>query len=109
MKSALDSDPKLKARSIKQVSAVIVFKLHSDDKKSSKAWFLDLKNDGSVGVGERDDADATLSLSESNFAKLVSGKTPAQRLFMSGNLKVQGNVMKAVAIEGVLKAAKAKL
>ena len=36
----------------------------------------------------------TLSLSDDDFAKLVSGKTQAQRLFMSGKLKVKGDVMK---------------
>ena len=36
----------------------------------------------------------TLSLSDEDFAKLVSGKTQAQRLFMSGKLKVKGDVMK---------------
>lgn len=37
----------------------------------------------------------TLSLSDEDFAKLVSGKTQAQRLFMSGKLKIKGDVMKA--------------
>ena len=36
----------------------------------------------------------TLSLSDDDFAKLVSGKTQAQRLFMSGKLKIKGDVMK---------------
>lgn len=39
-------------------------------------------------------AAVTLSLSDDDFAKLVSGKTQAQRLFMSGKLKVKGDVMK---------------
>ena len=36
----------------------------------------------------------TLSLSDDDFAKLVSGQTQAQRLFMSGKLKIKGDVMK---------------
>ncbi len=36
----------------------------------------------------------TLSLSDDDFAKLVSGKTQAQRLFMAGKLKIKGDVMK---------------
>ena len=39
-------------------------------------------------------ATVTLSLSDDDFGKLVSGKTQAQRLFMSGKLKVKGDVMK---------------
>ena len=36
----------------------------------------------------------TLSLSDDDFSKLVNGKTQAQRLFMSGKLKIKGDVMK---------------
>ena len=36
----------------------------------------------------------TLSLSDDDFGKLANGKTQAQRLFMSGKLKIKGNVMK---------------
>ena len=36
----------------------------------------------------------TLSLSDEDFGKMCSGKTQAQRLFMSGKLKVKGDVMK---------------
>ena len=36
----------------------------------------------------------TLTLSDDDFAKLVSGQTQAQRLFMSGKLKIKGDVMK---------------
>ena len=36
----------------------------------------------------------TLSLSDDDFGKMVAGKTQAQRLFMSGKLKVKGDVMK---------------
>jgi len=36
----------------------------------------------------------TLLLSDENFGKLVSGKAKAQQLFMSGKLKVKGDVMK---------------
>ena len=39
-------------------------------------------------------ADVTLSLSDDDFGKMVAGSTQAQRLFMSGKLKVKGDVMK---------------
>ena len=54
----------------------------------------------------------TLSLSESDFAGLVTGKANAQRLFMSGKLKIKGDVMKATKLDPILKKAqtsKAKL
>jgi len=53
----------------------------------------------------------TLQLSDDDFSKLVSGKANAQKLFMSGKLKVKGDVMKATKMEPILKKAqnKAKL
>lgn len=50
-------------------------------------------------------------LSDAEFGKLMSGKANAQKLFMSGKLKVKGDVMKATKMEPILKKAqdKAKL
>ncbi|KAK1253543.1 hypothetical protein MKX07_001620 [Trichoderma sp. CBMAI-0711] len=50
----------------------------------------------------------TLTLSDEDFGKLVSGKAQAQRLFMSGKLKVKGDVMKATKMEPILKKAQTK-
>lgn len=36
----------------------------------------------------------TLVLNDAEFQKLVAGKANAQKLFMSGKLKVKGDVMK---------------
>lgn len=38
----------------------------------------------------------TLSLSDDDFGNLVSGKANAQKLFMSGKLKVKGEVQEAL-------------
>jgi putative sterol carrier protein len=50
----------------------------------------------------------TLSLSDADFASLVSGKANAQRLFMGGKLKIKGNIMKATKMEPILKKAQGK-
>lgn len=50
-------------------------------------------------------ASVTLSLSDDDFGKLVTGKANAQKLFMSGKLKVKGDVMKATKMEPILKKA----
>lgn len=104
----LKADPALVKKTIKSTNALVVFKLVNASKKT-EAWHLDLKKTGAVGKGDKEGADITLTLSDENFANLVSGKANAQKLFMSGKLKVKGNVMKAASIENVLKAAKAKL
>ena len=47
-------------------------------------------------------------MSDSDFGNLVAGKGNAQKLFMSGKLKIKGNVMKATKIEPILKKAQTK-
>jgi putative sterol carrier protein len=42
-------------------------------------------------------------LSDEEFGKLVQGKGNAQQMFMSGKLKVKGNVMAATRLEPVFK------
>ena len=53
----------------------------------------------------------TLTLKDEDFGKLINGKANAQKLFMSGKLKIKGDVMKATKMEPILKKAqnKAKL
>lgn len=50
----------------------------------------------------------TLLLSDNDFSQLVAGKANAQKLFMSGKLKIKGDVMKATKIEPVLKKVQSK-
>ncbi|KAK2625754.1 hypothetical protein QTJ16_005066 [Diplocarpon rosae] len=96
---------------IKQGNAVFAFTLKNKAGETD-SWHIDLKNKGEVGKGLGEKATVTLSLSDDDFGKLVSGKANAQRLFMSGKLKVKGDVMKATKMEPILKKAqgpKAKL
>jgi putative sterol carrier protein len=44
-----------------------------------------------------------LSLSDADFGKLVKGEVNAQKMFMSGKLKVKGDVMKATKMEPIFK------
>jgi len=105
---ALASNEADRKDAIKQGGAVFAFKL-KNAAGQEEAWHLDLKETGKVGKEEAPEgkkADVTLSLSDENFGKLVSGKTKAQTLFMSGKLKIKGNVMKATKMEPILAKAK---
>ncbi|KAL2401288.1 hypothetical protein ABEF93_004613 [Exophiala dermatitidis] len=107
---ALNSSDAERQSAIKQGGAVFAFKL-TNDKGQEETWHLDLKESGKVSKGEAPQgkkADVTLLLSDDNFGKLVSGKTKAQTLFMTGKLKIKGNVMKATKLEPVLAKAKAQ-
>ena len=50
----------------------------------------------------------TLLLSDEEFQKLIDGKANAQKLFMSGKLKIKGDMMKATKLDPILKKAQAK-
>ena len=48
----------------------------------------------------------TLILSDDDFGKLVQGEANPQRLFMSGKLKIKGDIMKATKLDPIMKKAK---
>lgn len=113
IQEALSASPSDKKDALDKGKAIFGFKLKNNAGKE-EAWHIDLKETGAVAKGEAPagkKADVTLSLSDENFGKLVQGKTKAQSLFMSGKLKIKGNVMKATKLEPILAKAqnKAKL
>ncbi|KAH8811696.1 putative fatty acid-binding protein [Xylogone sp. PMI_703] len=109
--SALQSSDAERKDAIKQGNAVFAFTL-KNKAGETESWHIDLKNEGKVGKGLGEKPTVTLALSDDDFGKLIAGKAKAQQLFMSGKLKVKGDVMKATKMEPILKkaqAAKAKL
>jgi putative sterol carrier protein len=97
---ALSSNDSERKNAVKQGGAVFSFKL-KNAAGQEESWFIDLKETGKVGKGDAPQgkkADVTLLLSDENFAKLIAGKSKAQTLFMSGKLKVKGNVMKGTRL-----------
>jgi putative sterol carrier protein len=94
--SSLSSSDASRKDAIKQGNAIFAFTL-KNSAGDQESWYIDLKESGTVGKGvapEGKKAAVTLVLSDSDFGKLVSGKANAQKLFMSGKLKVRGDVMK---------------
>jgi len=73
----------------------------------TESWHIDLKEKGRVMKGLPAKPTVLLTLSDEDFAKLITGKANAQRLFMSGKLKLKGDVMKAAKMEPILNKAKA--
>ncbi|KAF1824481.1 sterol-binding-like protein [Dissoconium aciculare CBS 342.82] len=107
--SALQSDADRKD-AIKKGGAIFAFNLKNTAGKE-QAWYIDLKETGTLGKGAAPagkKAGVTLNLTDATFSDLVAGKANAQKLFMSGKLKVKGDVMKATKLDPILKKAQSK-
>ncbi|KAK4555843.1 hypothetical protein LTR86_007063 [Recurvomyces mirabilis] len=104
------SDEAERKDAVKKGGAIFAFTLKNGGGET-KDWYIDLKETGTVGQGMAPDGkkpNVTLILADAEFSKLISGKANAQKLFMSGKLKVKGDVMKATKMEPILKKAQTK-
>jgi putative sterol carrier protein len=62
-------------------------------------WTVDV-NDGKLSVTEGgNNADATISASEENFEKMVSGDLNPTTAYMTGKLKVKGDMSAAMKLQ----------
>ncbi|GEQ70682.1 hypothetical protein JCM33374_g4361 [Metschnikowia sp. JCM 33374] len=96
-------DDTIRRKAIAGVKAIIVITLKNKEGKQ-QSWVLDLKKEGSIKKSASvPKSDVQLLLKDADFVKLSSGKASGQKLFMSGKLKVKGNMMKATAIDSVIK------
>ncbi len=69
-------------------------------------WYIDLKNgSGAVGSGDPSSgaADVTFTLKDADFVDMFSGKLKPTSAFMSGKLKLSGDMGKAMALEKMMK------
>ncbi|XP_066112610.1 hydroxysteroid dehydrogenase-like protein 2 isoform X2 [Saccopteryx bilineata] len=93
---------------VKATQAVYQFELSGED---GGTWFLDLKNKGgNAGYGEpSDQADVVMSMSADDFVKMFSGKLKPTMAFMSGKLKIKGNMALAIKLEKLMSQMHARL
>ncbi|XP_036034909.1 hydroxysteroid dehydrogenase-like protein 2 isoform X2 [Onychomys torridus] len=93
---------------VRATQAVYQFELSGED---GGTWFLDLKNKGGkVGHGEpADRADVVMSMTTDNFVKMFSGKLKPTMAFMSGKLKIKGNIALAIKLEKLMTQMNARL
>ncbi|CAD6585658.1 MAG: hypothetical protein TREMPRED_004191 [Tremellales sp. Tagirdzhanova-0007] len=85
---------------IKKTNGLFQLNVKNSEGKET-TWVVDLKNEGKVSKGAAKKPDT--------FISLADGKLNGQKAFMTGALKVKGNVMMATKLDGILKIAKAKL
>ncbi|GMM33824.1 hypothetical protein DASC09_011490 [Saccharomycopsis crataegensis] len=110
--SQLTNDQGFRKNAIHTVGAAIVFNVKNKNGQH-QAWVLDLKDSGKISRIDPTDVkkyDAQIITSDANLKKLIAGKASAQALFMSGRLKLRGDVAKAASVESIFKQkVKAKL
>ena len=105
-----DMKKSVNAETAKKVNAIFQWNITKDG-AAAGVWTVDLKNgNGSVYTGEaKEKAGCTLTVSDDDFVALASGKMDAMKAFMSGKLKVSGNVMLAQKLQVLFKAKKATM
>lgn len=83
---------------VKSTQAVFQFNLTGSEEG---VWFLDLKNgSGAAGKGKPSHTpDSTLTMTGDNFFSLFSGKLKPSAAFLTGKLKISGNLQKAMKLE----------
>lgn len=74
-------------------------------------WYLDLKaGKGSCGKGDGGiTPEATLTMNSDHFFDMFSGKLKASSAFMTGKLKISGDLPKAMKLEKLMGSLKSKL
>jgi putative sterol carrier protein len=67
------------------------------------AWFVDCTQPGGkVGAGSAPNAKCTVVATDQDFLAIVNGKLNAQMAFMSGKLKIQGDMALAMKLQQIL-------
>jgi acyl dehydratase/putative sterol carrier protein len=101
--SALPSE--IRAKEVTKADSVFAFTITNAEKKVN-TWYVDMKNgEGSVGNGDVK-ADMIVLVSDKDFLDLASGRLQPQKAFMSGKIKIKGNMGLSGKLEGVLKLAR---
>ncbi|KAI8062440.1 sterol binding protein [Gongronella butleri] len=97
-----------RAKLIKQVNGVFQFVLTNKEKKQ-EVFTVDIKKEGKVVRGKGAiKADAVLSLADDDFVALATGKLNGQKAYMSGKLKIKGQIMLAMKLDTVFKSIQEK-
>ena len=90
------------------MNAIYVFEIPDSAKKE---WYLDLKSgSGRLEEGKFDGKpDCKMTMDTEVFNKMVSGKLKPTSAFMSGKLKIKGNMGQAMKLEKLMASLNPKL
>lgn len=93
---------------VAKTNAIYHFEVKGDE---AGTWFLDLKSGtGRCGKGNGGvQPDATLTMEAKNFFDMFSGKLKPASAFMTGKLKITGDLQKAMKLEKLMGSLKEKV
>ncbi|NWW07400.1 HSDL2 protein, partial [Oreocharis arfaki] len=93
---------------VRSTQGVFQFELSGD---GGGTWYIDLKTKGgSAGFGKPPvTADVVMSMSSADFVKMFTGKLKPTLAFMSGKLRIKGNMALAIKLEKMLSQLSSKL
>jgi putative sterol carrier protein len=95
--SRLESNPSKTAG----MNAAYAFELSGDGGGAHHIVIKDGK--GEAGPGAPDNPGVTISMSDSDFVDLATGKLDGTAAFMTGKLKIQGDMGLAMKLQGILR------
>merc|ERR1711912_15309 len=82
---------------VKKVGASFIFELRPKKGAAPKYWTINLKDgNGFVKEGKHGKIDATFIMLDDDFVNLVAGKLNPNTAFMTGKMKIKGNMSKAM-------------
>ncbi|KAG7693539.1 hypothetical protein KL951_004560 [Ogataea haglerorum] len=105
LSEALESNESLRKEALNSLNSVVSFEIQDKKTGETQYWVLDAKSEGTLKRTDKvaDGAEIKIKIGDLQLRKLIDGKASAQKLFMTGKLKIKGNVMKAANVEKLLK------
>jgi len=84
---------------IQGMNATYQFDITGDD---GGKWYVEIAdNDAKVVEGEAENPSITLTMSDQNFVDLVTGKLNGQTAFLTGKLKIKGDMTLAMKLQSI--------
>ena len=91
---------KTKADKLASINAIYEFQIQGEN---GGTWSLDLTvPGGQVSAASTGKATCTVTMQDENFVKMVTGQLNPQMAFMTGKIKVAGNMGLALKLSSIL-------
>lgn len=84
---------------VKGINATYQWDIGGDN--GGKWWVKLADGDAQVGEGEAESPDITLTVDDQNWMDIVNGKLNGQMAFLTGKLKIQGDMTLAMKLQSL--------